>query len=51
MTSIPDECALCGNPATGHASIWTVRDGERRYCHGDEDESPTCYERAQWQTS
>lgn len=38
------QCGLCGRrPATGHARIdltW--------FCHGDDDPSPTCYERSQW---
>lgn len=35
-------CAGCGRtPAAGLASI-----NDRRYCHGDLDASPTCYERA-----
>ena len=39
-------CYICGkNPATGYASSWTAKDGERWYCHGDDDETPTCYER------
>ena len=37
------QCGFCGQPATGLASI-----GETRYCHGDDDKEPTCYERAQW---
>lgn len=38
-------CGLCGaDPATGHASINDVW-----YCHGDDDATPTCYERSQWQ--
>lgn len=39
----PDLCGLCKKPATGLASI-----GDTRYCHGDEDASPTCYEVACW---
>lgn len=40
-------CYRCGkNPAEGFASIWTQATGERWYCHGDDDESPTCYEAA-----
>ena len=35
-------CARCGDPATGFAEI----DG-RRYCHGDDDALPTCYEAEQ----
>lgn len=35
-------CAHCGNEATGFAMI-----DDERYCHGDEDRSPTCYELAQ----
>lgn len=35
-------CGLCGEPATGLAAI-----NDQRYCHGDHDPSPTCYERAQ----
>lgn len=36
-------CGFCGNPATGLASI-----NGRRYCHGDDDADPTCYELEQW---
>lgn len=36
-------CGLCTQPATGFADI-----NGRRYCHGDDDFAPTCYERAQW---
>ncbi len=37
-------CTLCRRlPATGLASI-----GENRYCHGDEDDEPTCFQRAEW---
>lgn len=40
-------CARCGkNPAAGYASTWSQADGEKWYCHGDDDESPTCYEQA-----
>ena len=39
-------CYLCGNEATGLASIWDSINGERHYCHGDADAKPTCYERA-----
>ena len=35
-------CGLCGKPATGMATINDVR-----YCHGDDDAEPTCYERGQ----
>lgn len=38
-------CYRCGRPATGYASVWTATEGERFYCHGDDDETPTCYER------
>jgi hypothetical protein len=41
------KCGLCGrDPAEGHASV-TVGDKETWYCHGDDDASLTCYERAQ----
>lgn len=40
-------CDRCGKPATGYAGIWTKALGNRRYCHGDNDPSPTCYELAQ----
>lgn len=40
-------CAFCGQTATGLATITTDLDGERRYCHGDDDPTPTCYEQAQ----
>ena len=40
----------CGNchrdPATGHACMWTPAGGQVWLCHGDDDESPTCYEQA-----
>lgn len=36
-------CALCDRPAIGHAFI-----GDLRYCHGDDDPEPTCYEQGQW---
>lgn len=36
-------CGRCGKPATGFATI-----GDQRFCHGDHDETPTCYERATW---
>jgi hypothetical protein len=40
-------CGLCGkDPAAGYASTWTRAGGETWYCHGDDDESPTCYERS-----
>lgn len=35
-------CARCGALATGFASI-----GDKRYCHGDDDPTPTCYMQAQ----
>jgi hypothetical protein len=35
-------CRYCGKLATGLAFI-----GTDRYCHGDEDVPPTCYEKAQ----
>lgn len=38
------KCALCDHPAEGFASI-----DDRRYCHGEQ--SPSCYERAQWTES
>lgn len=34
-------CELCHKPATGFAFI-----EDNRYCHGDNDPRPTCYERA-----
>lgn len=37
-------CGLCGREATGFASAWEDS-GEVRYCHGDDDPEPTCYER------
>ena len=39
---LPDQCAMCHQPAQGFAML-----GGERYCHGDNDPSPTCYERAQ----
>lgn len=44
-------CHICGNEATGYASIWTAKTGTRWYCHGDDDETPTCYERGTWEPS
>lgn len=44
-------CAFCGQTATGLATITTDLDGERRYCHGDDAPTPTCYEQAQWAMS
>lgn len=41
-TERPRFCNLCHAVATGRA--WIEGD---RYCHGDDDLSPTCYERAQ----
>lgn len=37
-----DRCVMCRRRATGYAFI-----GDDRYCHGDDDPRPTCYERAQ----
>ncbi len=34
-------CQLCGGLARGYAYIGTAR-----YCHGDDQDSPTCYETA-----
>jgi hypothetical protein len=34
-------CSRCGQQATGYALI-----GDERYCHGDNDSTPTCYEQA-----
>lgn len=34
-------CGLCGKHASGHATI-----NNTRYCHGDNDIEPTCYQRA-----
>lgn len=39
-------CVRCGNPARGFAMI-----DQDRFCHGDEDDSPTCYEAEQWARS
>jgi hypothetical protein len=50
IEGIPEDrpCYRCGkNPAEGFASVWTAKDGERWYCHGDDDEDPTCYMTAQ----
>lgn len=45
----PGPCSLCGkDPATGYASEWSAATGERWYCHGDDDQAPTCYERRGW---
>lgn len=41
-------CHRCGkDPADGYASVWTAAEGERWYCHGDDDEGASCYERQQ----
>ena len=37
-------CVRCGNEATGFASVWTAKTGDMPYCHGDDDDEPTCYE-------
>lgn len=38
-----ESCGFCGiDPAKGYATLNAIR-----FCHGDEDTSPTCYERAQ----
>ena len=43
-TAIQSEtCGDCGRAATGFASINDVR-----FCHGDDDPAPTCYERNTW---
>lgn len=48
----PGPCARCGkDPAEGFASTWNATDGEQWLCHGDDDESPTCYERGPLRTS
>lgn len=40
-------CSLCKkDPATGTAFI-----NDDRYCHGDGDREPTCYQVAQWRRS
>ncbi len=39
-----EKCALCGRDATGYAR---GTKGER-YCHGNQDATPTCYTRALW---
>lgn len=40
----PGPCYRCGkNPAEGYASIWTPEHGQRWFCHGDDDDDPTCY--------
>lgn len=39
-------CGFCGNEATGFATI-----GDARFCHGDNDSTPTCYEQMQWKMS
>lgn len=41
---VSEVCHLCDAVATGFAVI-----GLDRYCHGDNDLKPTCYERAQAQ--
>lgn len=41
-----DLCGLCKRPATGLAGINGIR-----YCHGDEDATPTCYEVVGWRES
>lgn len=43
MTEKEIACAMCKkSPPTGHAGI-----NDKRFCHGDTDRSPTCYEKAQ----
>lgn len=38
-------CGICRrDPAAGLASMWTPEGGQVWLCHGDEDDSPTCYE-------
>lgn len=37
------KCKLCGKTATGYAFV-----NDDRYCHGDYDKTPTCYEQANW---
>lgn len=44
-------CGYCGKPATGFATIANALGEDVRYCHGDDGETPTCYEKAQWVTS
>jgi hypothetical protein len=39
-------CVVCGQRARGFATI-----AGDRVCHGDDDESPTCYETAQWEVA
>lgn len=40
-------CYWCGrDPAAGLASI-----NDHRFCHGDDDPEPTCYQMAQWAPS
>lgn len=39
-------CGWCGKPATGLASIMDVR-----FCHGDDDPEPTCYQKEQQRMS
>lgn len=41
-TDSPVACAMCRQPARGFATI-----NDDHYCHGDYDQRPTCYERAQ----
>jgi len=36
-------CGECGRPATGFGVVNGVR-----YCHGDDDPTPTCYSRNTW---
>lgn len=49
----PGPCYICKrDPAAGFASMWTEVEGERWYCHGDDDEdAATCYERGSWARS
>jgi hypothetical protein len=40
----PAPCAFCGKEkASGYAFI-----GDLRYCHGNDDPTPTCYTQALW---
>lgn len=40
-----EPCGLCSRPATGHAQL-----NGQRYCHGDGEPEPTCYQVACWRS-
>ena len=51
MSIAKGPCGRCGRtPASGYASAWSEATGEIWFCHGDDDDSPTCYERSEWES-